>query len=149
MHFCFCLWKFKVSMLFDKLWVCKLNSWFSLLDFGFNLIFDQPVFTNFNDFCNIVKLQKIWKKAYWNFELSQVETKMHDLQIDFNFKIDLNLILIRLRFILSNYSLMFFKQVNDKQTDWRACIFWKCIYIVEAAIINGGIIFRQTAGISK
>ena len=48
---------------------------------------------------------------------------MHDLQIDFNFKIDLNLILIRLRFILSNYSLMFFKQVNDKQTDWRACFF--------------------------
>ena len=82
---------------------------------------------------------------------------MHDLQIDFNFKIDLNLILIRLRFILSNYSLMFFKQVNDKQTDWRACFFSENVHIVEdfeiwtliVAIINGGIIFRQTTGIPK
>ena len=50
---------------------------------------------------------------------------------------------------------MFFKQVNDKQIDWRACFFWKRIvedfeiWTLIAAIINGGIIFRQTTGISK
>ena len=52
---------------------------------------------------------------------------------------------------------MFFKQVNDKQTDWRACFFSENVHIVEdfeiwtliVAIINGGIIFRQTTGIPK
>ena len=48
-----------------------------------------------------------------------------------------------------------FKQVNDKQTDWRACFFWKHIFedfeilTLIAAIFISGIIFRQTTGISK
>ena len=80
---------------------------------------------------------------------------MHDLQIDFDFKIDLNLKIYKVKIYFIKLQSGVCQKFIDKQIDWRACFFWKRIvedfkiWTLIAAIINGGIIFRQTTGISK